>query len=161
MARIAPVLADQPFDLGAALAMAREARYAGYGNKPYRMPVEVAGWLADGDPVPGAPDWVALHTPGHTTDSTSYWCAATATLLSGDAVLSVGQRPWFNPEYVDEAVSAATEERLRSLPVEHLMPGHGRVCTGPRVLAGALGHDDRPTREPGGWRRFLRRHRGA
>jgi glyoxylase-like metal-dependent hydrolase (beta-lactamase superfamily II) len=159
VARIVPVLADQPFDAGSLLAMAKEASRAGYGNRGYRMPVEVTGWLADGEAVPGAPNWVALHTPGHTTDSTCYWCATTRTLLSGDAVLSVGRRPWFNPEYVDEVASATTEDRLRALDVEHLLPGHGRVCTGSDVLANALGHRERPSREPAGLRRLLRRHR--
>ena len=32
---------------------------------------------------------------------------------------------WFNPEYVDRALVEATEERLRSLKVRHLLPGHG------------------------------------
>jgi glyoxylase-like metal-dependent hydrolase (beta-lactamase superfamily II) len=103
-ARIAPVLGDQPFDPRALWEFVGRSGVAGYGAGGYRMPVEVAGFVADAESVPGAPDWVALHTSGHTDDSTSYWCAATRTLLSGDAVLAVGRRPWFNPEYVDAAL---------------------------------------------------------
>lgn len=161
VAHIAPVLRDQPFDREALRGLVADAALAGYGRQPYRMPVDAAGYLDDGDVVPGAPDWVALHTPGHTDDSTSYWCSATRTLLSGDAVLSVGRRAWFNPEYVDAEQATATEDRLRALPVEVLLPGHGRPCAGSDLWGDALGHDQRPPGPDRGLRRFLRRHRGA
>jgi glyoxylase-like metal-dependent hydrolase (beta-lactamase superfamily II) len=159
--RIAPVLRDQPFDLASLRGFVGEAKQAGYGARPYHMPLTPAGFLADGEVVPGAPDWVVLHTPGHTTDATSFWCESTRTLLSGDTVLSVGGRPWFNPEFVDEATSAATEERLRDYAVDLLLPGHGRPCRGDSLLGSALGHLERPRGDRGGLRRFLRRHRGA
>ena len=67
-------------------------------------------------------------------------------LLSGDAVLAVGGRAWFTPELVDPALAAATEERLRPLPVAHLLPGHGRPVVGDRVMDHALGAGERPVR---------------
>jgi glyoxylase-like metal-dependent hydrolase (beta-lactamase superfamily II) len=160
-ARIRPVLGDQPFDLAALKGFLGEAKSAGYGARPYHMPVEPAGFLGDGDVVPGAPDWVVLHTPGHTTDSTSFWCESTRTLLSGDTVLSVGGKAWFNPELVDEATSAATEDRLRGYAVDLLLPGHGRPVRGDSLMGDAIGHCERPQGDHGGLRRFLRRHRGA
>jgi glyoxylase-like metal-dependent hydrolase (beta-lactamase superfamily II) len=158
---IRPVLRDQPFDFASLRGFVGEAKQAGYGARPYHMPLTPAGFLADGEAVPGAPDWVALHTPGHTTDATSFWRESTRTLLSGDTILSVGGRGWFNPEFVDEGASAATEERLREYSVDLLLPGHGRPCRGDALLAGALGHLERPQGDHGGLRRFLRRHRGA
>ena len=65
-------------------------------------------------------------------------------VFSGDSVLSVGGRAWFNPEYVDARRSAATETRLRELDVEHLLPGHGRVVTGPRLMEDSLSFAERP-----------------
>ena len=92
----------------------------------------------------GAPDWEVLATPGHTDCSTCLWNAKTRTLLTGDTVLSIHGRAWFNPEYVDAEASARTEAMLRRLPVEHLLPGHGHPVSGPRVMAEALSHRERP-----------------
>lgn len=74
--------------------------------------------------------------PGHTDDSTAFWHAQSATLMSGDAVLSADGRAWFTPETVDEGAAARTERRLRGLPVEHLLPGHGLPVHGRDVWAG-------------------------
>lgn len=161
MSRITPVLRDQPFDFASLRGFVTQGKLAGYGARPYRMPVTPAGYVADGEPVPGASNWVALHTPGHSVDSTSYWCESTRTLLSGDAVLSVGGKGWFNPEYTDEALSADTEEKLRKLHVDVLLVGHGRPCVGDDLLGSALGHLEKPHGDQSGLRRFFRRHRGA
>ena len=157
---MAPVLFDQPFSWEALKGFIGEASVAGYGAGPYRMPVEVSGYLSDGDPVPDAPDWVALHAPGHTLDSTCYWRESTRTLLSGDAVLSVGLQGWFNPEYVDAEAASATEDRLRKLDIELLLPGHGRPCAGHDVLGQAIGHLERARGDHWLLRRFLRSHQG-
>ncbi|ORB16967.1 hypothetical protein BST36_25250 [Mycolicibacterium moriokaense] len=62
----------------------------------------------------------------HRSDgSTAFWHADSGTLISGDAVLSAGGQAWFIPETVDNAAATRSEERLRALPVEHLLPGHG------------------------------------
>jgi len=104
------------------------------------------GWLDDGAALPGAPDWRVVHAPGHTDDSTCLYHRPTRTLISGDSVVSFAGRAWCNPEYVDAERSAGTAERLRSLPVEHLLPGHGQVVTGADVMGAAWGCDDRPPR---------------
>ncbi|KUI34641.1 hypothetical protein [Mycobacterium sp. GA-2829] len=62
---------------------------------------------------------------GHTDGSTAFWHAASRTLISGDAVLSAGGQAWFTPETVDPDAAARSEKRMRALPVEHLLPGHG------------------------------------
>lgn len=146
VARILPVLREQPRSLGSLLEVVRTGRHVGYDSRGARFPDPPAHWLADGDVVAGAPDWEVLHTPGHTDDSTSLWNARTEVLLSGDAVLSVNGRAWFTPELVDPVLAAATEERLRPLPVSHLLPGHGRPVVGASVMTHALGPDERPRR---------------
>lgn len=146
MARIAPVLADQPRSLRSLLEVARCSRHIGYDSRGARFPDLPEHWLADGDPVPGAPDWQVIQTPGHTDDSTSLWNPRSAVLLSGDAVIAVGGRAWFTPELVDEAAAAATEQRLSALPATYLLPGHGRPVVGTRVMDHAVGPGERPRR---------------
>lgn len=146
VAKIRPVLREQPRSVGAVLEIARTGRHVGYDARGARFPELPAHWLSDGDVVAGASDWEILHTPGHTDDSTSLWNPRTRVLLSGDAVLAVGGRAWFTPELVDPALAAATEERLRPLPVAHLLPGHGRPVVGDRVMDHAMGAGERPVR---------------
>lgn len=146
VARIRPVFREQPRSLASLLEMAGCARHIGYDARGARFPTAPDHWLADGEPLHGAPDWQVLHTPGHTDDSTSLWNERTKVLLSGDAVLAVAGRAWFTPELVDGAAAARTEERLRPLPVECLLPGHGRPVVGRRVMDHALGSAERPMR---------------
>ena len=141
---ILPVMASQPRDLQATKEIAGTMKEIGWDGKGVRLPFEPDSWLADGGRLPGLPDWEVLNTPGHSDDSTCLYHQPTRTLLSGDAVLSVEGKGWFNPEYVDGRLSAETERRLRALDVEHLLPGHGLVVRGPDVMGAALGFTERP-----------------
>ncbi len=144
MAQILPVLGDQPRDLRAAAELRPLLGQIGYDGRSIRFPVRAAAWLEDGDALPDAPGWQVLITPGHTDDSTCLFHADSGTLLSGDAVVSFAGGAWCNPEYVDRQRSAASEDRLRSLAVTTLLPGHGHPVTGPDVLGTAWSFDDRP-----------------
>jgi glyoxylase-like metal-dependent hydrolase (beta-lactamase superfamily II) len=127
-ARIWPTLIDQPFDRVGAAGLLSGARVAGYGT-PAGMRwtgPRPDGGLADGQQVPGAPEWTVVNAGGHTDDSIALWNPVTATLLSGDAVLTVRGKAWHTPEIVDNGIAAATRDRLEKLPVAHLLPGHGR-----------------------------------
>jgi glyoxylase-like metal-dependent hydrolase (beta-lactamase superfamily II) len=127
-ARIWPTLIDQPFDRVGAAGLVSGARMAGYGT-PAGMRwtgPPPGGGLADGQALPGAPDWTVIDADGHTDDSIALWNPTTRTLLSGDAVLTVSGKAWHTPEIVDAVSAAATRERLEQLPVGHLLPGHGR-----------------------------------
>jgi len=162
MSQILPVLASQPRDLVATREIAGTMKEIGWDGKGVRLPFEPDSWLADGDHLPGLGDWQVLNTPGHSDDSTCLYHAPTRTLLSGDAVLSVEGRGWFNPEYIDGRLSVATEARLRDLDVEHLLPGHGLVVEGPRVMSDALSFAERPA-DASKWKalgRVLRDHAG-
>ncbi|KAA0234041.1 MAG: putative metallo-hydrolase YflN [Acidimicrobiales bacterium] len=143
MARMTPVLTDQRFDIAGLWNLVRNAKAAGYGSGPFTMPIKPTGFLDDGQTLPQAPDWEVIRTPGHTDDSISFYNAAGRTLLSGDAVLTFGGHGWFNPEITDESLSAATEDRLRSLAVDHLLPGHGRPVHGRDLMSKAWSFTDR------------------
>jgi glyoxylase-like metal-dependent hydrolase (beta-lactamase superfamily II) len=144
VAEILPVMASQPRDLVATKEIAGTMKEIGWDGKGVRLPFEPDSWLADGDHLPGLPDWQVLNTPGHSDDSTCLYHQPTRTLLSGDAVLSVEGTGWFNPEYVDGRQSVQTEARLRQLDVEYLLPGHGLVVQGPDVMGAALGFAEQP-----------------
>ncbi|MCB0970892.1 MAG: MBL fold metallo-hydrolase, partial [Acidimicrobiales bacterium] len=162
VAQILPVLASQPRDLGAVREATSAGREIGWDHQGVRIPHEPAGWLRDGEALPGLPGWQVLAAPGHSDDSTCLYHPATRTLLSGDAVLSVEGRAWFTPELVDGRAAVATEHRLRGLDVEHLLPGHGRIVTGPRVMDEALSFAERPAKASklGAAWRIARNHAG-
>ncbi len=140
VAKIWPVFLDQPHDFAALRELNDVGPTAGYGRGPMVMPIAPGSALIDGSPVPGAPDWTVIAGPGHTEDATMFRHEPTNTLLSGDTVLSADGRAWFNPEYVDADASAQTENRLRELRTDHLLPGHGRPVVGRRVLDSARSH---------------------
>ncbi|WP_460359431.1 MBL fold metallo-hydrolase [Mycobacterium sp. ZZG] len=127
VARIWPTLLSQPLDRTALTGFVRGGRIAGYGGAAGMVgdPLKAARPLSDGQPLPAVPGWQVLSIPGHTDDSTAFWHADSATLLSGDAVLTADGRAWFTPETVDDGLAARSERRLRALTVEHLLPGHG------------------------------------
>lgn len=127
-ASIWPTMIDQPLDrrgLGGFLSGAWVAGYGTPAGMRWAGPPP-GGGLAEGQPVPGAPEWTVVNANGHTDDSIALWNPTTRTLLSGDAVLTVRGRAWHTPEIVDAASAAATRRRLEELPVAHLLPGHGR-----------------------------------
>lgn len=128
VARIWPTLIDQPLDRIAVAGLITGARIAGYGT-PAGMRwtgPPPAGALIDGEPWPVAPEWTTVAAPGHTDDSVTFWNPGTRTLLSGDAVLSARGKAWHTPETVDTARARQTRDHLQSLPVAHLLSGHGR-----------------------------------
>ncbi len=127
-ARIWPTYIDQPLDRIGVAGFVSGAWVAGYGTPAgmrWRGPTPEGG-LADGQPVPGAPQWTVINAGGHTDDSIALWNPTTRTLLSGDAVLTVRGKAWHTPEIVDASSAAATRQRLEELPVAHLLPGHGK-----------------------------------
>lgn len=139
------MLRDQPFDGGAYPDIIRNRRY-GYGSGAFELPTDTTTWLDDGDEVPGVPGWHVVRAPGHTDDSIALHHPERQILASGDAVLSVGGRAWFNPELTDRTVVADTVERLRALRVSVLLPGHGRPVVADDVWRGALLWTERPDR---------------
>ncbi len=147
IAKILPVLMSQPFSFAALRELVPLQKTMGHQRTGMTMPTPPAGFVADGDTVPGAPSWRVISAPGHTGDATCFYDASTATLFGGDSVLVHAGQAWFNPEITDAGASAHTEGQLRSLPVEHLFPGHGLPVSGTDLLGRARSFRDRP---PGG-----------
>lgn len=144
--RFLPIWSGQPFSRHALADFARYGKKIGYGGPPdIRLDFEPASFVGHGDPMPGDDGWQSIHAPGHTDDSTCFYNPDTETLISGDAVITLDGRAWFNPEYVDSELAHSTEEHLRSLPVRHLLPGHGDPISAPDVWRTAQSFTTPPT----------------
>ena len=142
-----PMYRQQPFELGALREFAGDSNQIGFGSGgPFRYPGEPSGFLGEGAELPGAQGWEVLEIPGHTDCAVGFYHSDSETLISGDAIVTLDGRAWFNPEWVDKAKSAETEERLRALPVRQLLPGHGLPIAG-RVWERALSFSDKPPRK--------------
>ena len=140
-----PVWGEERFSLKAAHEFAHAGMTIGFGGpKDLKLPFTPTGFLTDGTAPAGLTGWETIAAPGHTDDSTCFYHQDSATLLSGDAVVTLDGRAWFNPEWVDQDLSAATEERLRSLEVRYLLPGHGKPIEGPDIWSSARSFRDRP-----------------
>jgi glyoxylase-like metal-dependent hydrolase (beta-lactamase superfamily II) len=74
---------------------------------------------------------------GHTDDSIAFWHEPSRTLISGDAAITMRGNARFAPDTVDDVAATKTAARLRSLPVEHLLPGHGQPINRTGVLDAA------------------------
>ncbi len=135
--RFMPVWAEQPFELGAMWAFASQGRSVGFSGSDMVVDFPVDGFLDEPDALADLPGWEVIAAPGHTDDSTCLYHRDSATLVSGDAVVTHDGRAWFNPEWVDLPLSKQTEEMLRSLEVRYLLPGHGLPITATDVWATA------------------------
>ena len=139
MGRFMSVLGEQTFSRHAAVEFAKCSRRVGFGGPSPDIKLDFAptDFLTTGDTVAATSGWEAIDAPGHTDDSMCLYHAESATLISGDAVVTQDGAAWFNPEFVDLDVATQTEERLRSLEVRHLLPGHGKPIEAPNVWARA------------------------
>jgi glyoxylase-like metal-dependent hydrolase (beta-lactamase superfamily II) len=83
--------------------------------------------------VPGSPQ--VIHVPGHTPGSAALHVPARDALFVGDAIVTYSVTtgrtgPQLSPFLADEAQSLASLERLHSLGVRHVLPGHGQPWHG-------------------------------
>ena len=74
-------------------------------------------------------DLVAMHTPGHTEGSTSYYIASEKTLFTGDLLFkgNIGRTdlPGSDPRAMEKSLA-----RVAALPTDtRVMPGHGEPTT--------------------------------
>jgi len=144
--RFLPVLAGQRFSFSTMREFARAGRSIGYGG-PEMLTISFTpdGFLSESSPPAHMPEWEVIEAPGHTDDSTCLYHRDSATLLSGDAVVTLDGRAWFNPEWVDTSLAEASEEKLRSLEVRHLLPGHGHPIESSDVWQTARSFRDQPS----------------
>lgn len=93
-------------------------------GEPFR-PVKVSHTLRDGNTLDlGKIILEVLHTPGHTAGSVCLYDRKNRVLFSGDTVFCGGVGRTDLPTG-DAAALRQSLERLKSLPVEKLYPGHG------------------------------------
>ncbi len=144
--RFLSVYREQPFSVSALRGVAA-GRNVGHGGGQEKMTVDFTpgDYLHDGAAVPFGAGWEVLSTPGHTDDSTCFYHRDSATLISGDAIVTEDGTPWFNPEFIDLTISDETTERLLELEVRHLLPGHGKPLEAADVWAKVKRPLDKPT----------------
>lgn len=73
----------------------------------------------------------ALHTPGHASNHLCYLLEEERMLLTGDHIME-GSTVVIRPPDGDMAAYISSLERLRSLRLRTIAPGHGRLITEPR-----------------------------
>jgi glyoxylase-like metal-dependent hydrolase (beta-lactamase superfamily II) len=109
---------------------------------PYNFGSRLLALPPDGR-IPVAPDWVALHTPGHTAGHVSLFRGGDGVVIAGDAVTTTQQESLLAvatqrlemngpPAYFTTDWDAArwSVQRLAATHVETLLSGHGQPMTG-------------------------------
>jgi glyoxylase-like metal-dependent hydrolase (beta-lactamase superfamily II) len=93
--------------------------------------------LKEGDTIG---DFCVLNTPGHTLGSICLFCEKEGVLISGDTVFTDGAFGRYDFPGGSRAELTKSLERLVSLNVEGLFPGHGMPVEegGSRHIAAAL-----------------------
>lgn len=89
--------------------------------------------LRDGEPLPAAPGWTVLETPGHADDALAFYHEASGYLIPGDTIRNYLGGEW-NHLVCDAEAAEQSFARLLSLDVTAVFPGHGPVLEGPKVL---------------------------
>ena len=93
--------------------------------------LEVDRPLSDGDEVEGSEfRLVAVHTPGHASNHLCYLLEQDRTLFSGDHVMN-GSTVVIRPPDGDMSDYLAQLERLKTMRLRAIAPGHGDVISDP------------------------------
>ncbi|MDQ3146163.1 MAG: MBL fold metallo-hydrolase [Actinomycetota bacterium] len=97
--------------------------------------------LADGDRVEGTEfRLTALHTPGHASNHLCYLLEQEALLFSGDHIME-GSTVVIAPPDGDMAAYLGQLERLLTMRIRAIAPGHGELITDPKAkVAEYLAH---------------------
>lgn len=115
-------------------------RWAEIREAPEPPPAELHLEGEDG-PLPGAPGWRWLWTPGHTAGHISLLREEDGVLIAGDAVLpritpTIGVNRQRDDPVGDYRDALARIERA---DVQHILPGHGEPIPSPTVRLRELG----------------------
>jgi hydroxyacylglutathione hydrolase len=102
-------------------------KYCNNTNKPFNADI----WLEDGNIIDmGNYKLHVLHTPGHTSGCICLYEARERLLFSGDTVFGGGTLSSIaSSGNVSDYMNSL--QRLSSLKVEHLYPGHGKISKDP------------------------------
>jgi glyoxylase-like metal-dependent hydrolase (beta-lactamase superfamily II) len=89
--------------------------------------------MADGDVLEGTEfRLAALHTPGHASNHLCFWLEQERLLFSGDHIME-GSTVVIAPPDGDMGAYLAQLERLRSMRIKAIAPGHGQLIGDPRA----------------------------
>jgi len=92
-------------------------------------------WVADGDSLPGHPEWKVIHTPGHTDDSICLYNAKQESLITGDTIINLQGELVLNPLLkLDNDALAESFNKLEQLKVDNIYPGWGFPVFGKDIL---------------------------
>lgn len=83
--------------------------------------------LEHGDKIlAGGIELEVVHSPGHTHGSICLFARTEGLLMSGDLIFKngIGRTDFANS---DPTLMAASLEKVKALPVKHVLPGHGEV----------------------------------
>jgi len=140
----APVMghtADQPFfqkspDIPAKTSFQRALLRLADRFLFRQPPLMVDNFLAGGQEIPFSGGWEALHTPGHTPGSISFYQPEQGVLLCGDALFNQhpatrvrGLRLPLPLISVDSRTARASVQKLTQLDLKIICPGHGFPLT--------------------------------
>jgi glyoxylase-like metal-dependent hydrolase (beta-lactamase superfamily II) len=117
-------------------ARAQPVRYAHLPSRLADRRVPPDFRLKHGDTLPGFPEWLVVHTPGHSWDSCCYFHRSTRCLITGDTLLgSQKQGKVVLPAvYANPKQMARTLSRLKALNPTGVYPGHGSCIHGEGLL---------------------------
>lgn len=103
--------------------------------------LEVDRPLTDGDQIEGSEFRItAVHTPGHASNHLCYLLEQDRTLFSGDHVMN-GSTVVIRPPDGDMGAYLTQLERLKTMRIRAIAPGHGDLITDPAAkLDEYLGH---------------------
>ena len=89
--------------------------------------------MADGDVLEGTEfRLAALHTPGHASNHLCFWLEQERLLFSGDHIME-GSTVVIAPPDGDMGAYLGQLERLRSMRIKAIAPGHGQLIGDPRA----------------------------
>ncbi len=93
-------------------------------------------YLKDNDALPGFPNWIAIHTPGHSWDSCCYFHRPTRSLITGDTLLGSHKKGKvvLPSIYANPRQMRRTIRKLKKLNPVHIYPGHGSSFHGEGLL---------------------------
>ena len=89
--------------------------------------------LAEGEELEDLPGWRVLETPGHADDAICLFHEKGGFLVAGDTVRNFLGGEW-NIIETDPEAYANTRERLESLEIQAIFPGHGPLVFGENVV---------------------------
>lgn len=103
-----------------------DALFFGFSLSPIQVDLE----LNDNDRILiGDEDFIVFHTPGHTPGSICLYSKKSKALFSGDTIFQYGSFGRFDLPGGDARALLKSIERLLSIDVDIIYPGHGEVVT--------------------------------